>query len=101
MAELIGQAAPEQVEAWKKEHKGMFAVKVGGHIAYLKKPDRKTLSYCNSIGKADVIKYNETLLNNCFVGGSEAVKTEDELFYGVSGQLLRIIEVAEAELEKL
>lgn len=101
MAELIGQATPEQVEAWKKEHKGLFSVKVGGHIAYLKKPDRKTLSYCNSIGKTDMIKYNETLLNNCFIGGSEAVKTVDELFYGVSGQLLRIIEVAEAELEKL
>ena len=99
--ELKGQASDAQIADWKKEHEGLFAIKVGGHIAYLKKPDRKTLSYCNSVGKTDMIKYNETLLNNCFVGGSEEVKTDDKLFYGASGQLLKIIEVAEAELEKL
>lgn len=99
--ELIGQATPEQVAEWKKKHGDVFAIKVGGHICYLRKPDRKTLAYCNSVGKVDMIKYNETLLNNCFIGGSEDVKTDDKLFYGASGQLLNIIEVAEASLEKL
>lgn len=101
MAELIGQAAPEQVEAWKKEHKAVFAVTVDGHIAYLKKPDRKTLSFASAGGAKDPIKFNEVMLNNCWLGGSESIKTDDDLFLGVSGKLAELISVKEAELVKL
>jgi hypothetical protein len=52
-------------------------------------------------GKTDPLKFNEVILNECFVGGSEAIKTDDSLFLGVSAKLAEIIEVKEAELEKL
>ena len=98
---LKGQATAEQIADWKQKYGEIFAAKVGGHIAYLKKPDRKTLSYASSVGKTDPMKFNEILLNNCFIGGSDDVKTEDKLFLGVSAKLEKIIEVEAAELEKL
>lgn len=101
MSELKGQATPEQIEAWKKQHGKVFAVKVDGHIGYLKKPDRKILSYATMAGSADPIKFNETLLNNCWLGGSDAIKTDDDLFLGVSGKLAELIQVKEAELVNL
>jgi len=98
---MVGQATPEQIEAWKKKHGEIFAVRCDGHVAYLKKPSRKALSYASVAGKTDPIKFNEALLNDCFIGGSEAVKTDDSLFLGVSAKLAELIEVKEAELEKL
>ncbi|HOI32012.1 MAG: hypothetical protein PHG67_06180 [Bacteroidales bacterium] len=101
MSELKGQATPEQIEAWKKKHGKVFAVKVDGHIGYLKKPDRRILSYATLAGSTDPIKFNETMLNNCWLGGSEAIKTDDDLFLGVSGKLAELIQVKEAELVNL
>jgi hypothetical protein len=96
-----GEASREQIEEWKAKHGKVFGIIVDGHIAYLKKPDRKTLSYATSVAAKDPIKFNEIILNNCWLGGSEAIKTEDDLFLGVSGKLSELIEVKEAELVNL
>lgn len=101
MAELKGQVEQAQIDKWKKEHKNIFAVSIDGHIAYLKKPDRKTLSYASSFGMKEPLKFNEVILENCFLGGSEEIKTDDDLFLGVAGKLAELIEVKEAELVKL
>jgi len=41
------------------------------------------------------------LINGCWLGGSENIKTDDDLFYAVGKQLVEIIQVKEAELVKL
>ncbi|MEI6062058.1 MAG: hypothetical protein WCR72_15255 [Bacteroidota bacterium] len=99
--QLIGQATPEQIEEWKTKYGKLFAIIIDGHIAYLKKPDRKTLGYASTVGAKDPIKFNEVVLNNCFIGGSEAIKTDDDLFFGASSKLVDIIQVKEAELVNL
>ena len=91
----------EQIEAWKKKYRDVFSVEIDGKTAYLKKPDRRTLSAAAVIGKTDPMKYNEVLLNNCWLGGDEEIKTDDELFLGVSAKLGDLIEIKEAELKKL
>ena len=53
------------------------------------------------MGAKDPIKFNEIMLANCWLGGSEAIKTDDDLFLGASGKLAELIEVKEAELVKL
>ena len=47
------------------------------------------------------MKYNEILLNNCWIAGDEEIKKDDALFLGVSAKLADLIEVKEAELKKL
>lgn len=91
----------EQIEAWKKRHGEVFAVEVEGKIAYLKRPDRKGLSAAAVVGKTDPMKYNEVLLNNCWLSGDEEIKTNDALFLGVSKVLADLVEVKEASLKKL
>ena len=98
---LTGQAKPEQIAEWKKKHSDIFAITVDGHICYLIKPDRKVLSYASSLGQKDPLKFNEAILDNCWLGGSEEIKTNDELFLGASGKIADLIEVKEAELVKL
>lgn len=97
----IGEATSDQIDAWKKQYGEIFSLTVDGHVCYLKKPDRKTLSFASMAGTKDPLKFNETLLNNCFIGGSEEIKKDDNLFLSASSKLADLIEIKEAELEKL
>ena len=64
-------------------------------------PSRQALSAAAVVGKNDPMKYNEILLNNCWLDGDEEIKTDDSLFLGVSAKLGELVEVKEAELKKL
>lgn len=99
--QFIGQASEEQIAEWKKKYSKVSAIMIDGHICYLRKPDRRILSYASGVGAKDPIKFNELILANCWLGGSEAIKTDDELFLGVSGKLVELIEFKEAELVNL
>ncbi len=98
---LIGQATPEQIEEWKKKHGKVWAIIVGGHICYIRKPNRAELSYSATVSQNNPLKGNEVLLKATWLGGSEAVQTEDELFFGASAKLADLITVKEAELINL
>ena len=87
---LIGQATEDQIKEWTE-----------GHICYLKKPSRKNISYASVAGKIDPLKFNEVLLRDCWLGGSEEIRKNDEMFMAASGVLDQLIDVKEAELEKL
>ena len=100
MSELKGTATAEQIAVWKKKHGDIFKVEVGDSVCYLKKPDRKTVKYVASVGN-DPIRGNEILLENCWLGGDDAIKTDDSLFYGASSRLKEIVEVKDSELKKL
>lgn len=91
----------EQIDAWKKKHGEIFRLKVDEKECYLKTPDRKTLSYASTVATKDPLKFNEILLNNCWLGGDEEIKTTDSLFLAAASKLGELIEVKEAELEKL
>ncbi|MBS1745755.1 MAG: hypothetical protein JST21_06270 [Bacteroidetes bacterium] len=97
MAEITQQ----QIDDWKKKHGEIFQIEVDGHVAFLKTPDRKTLSYAGSVGTKDPIKFNEILLNNCWLGGDEEIKTDDSLFLGAGQVISEIIKVKEATIKKI
>jgi hypothetical protein len=98
---FIGEATPDQIKEWKEKYGVVNAVKVDGHICYLKNPSRSHLSAASVAAKTDPLKFNEVILRNCWLGGSEEIRTNDALFLGASGVLDQLIEIKEAELEKL
>lgn len=100
MSELKGTATAEQISEWKKKHGDIFKSVVGNSVCYLKKPDRKTMSYVATLGN-NPIRANEVLLENSWLGGDESIKTDDEKFYGVSAKLNEIVAIKEAEITKL
>ncbi|MEI6683429.1 MAG: hypothetical protein WCO44_12405 [Bacteroidota bacterium] len=97
----IGVVSQDQIDAWKSKYSKVFAVKVDGHICYLKEPDRKILGYASVAGKTDPLKFNEVIMNSCFIGGSELIKTDLGMFLGASSVIANIIQVKEAELVNL
>ena len=98
---LIGEVTADQINAWKEQHGEVFAIKVNGHVCYLRKPTRRELSFATTAGKNDPLKFNETLLRGCWLGGSEAIRRDDDKFMGASGVLDKLVPYAEAELGKL
>lgn len=91
----------EQIKEWKNKYGSVFELSVDGRRAYLRKPDRKTLSYASTAGQTDPLKFNEVLLKGCWLGGDEEIRTDDELFLAASAKLGELIQVKEAELKKL
>lgn len=99
-------AEEEQITSWKKKHGSVFEIEVkslDGNIkrAYLKKPGRNELSYAATVGGKDPMKFNQTILEGCWLAGDEDIKTNDELFLGACEVLDHIIETAEASIKKL
>jgi hypothetical protein len=94
-------ATKEQIEGWKTKHGDVFRIQVEDQACYLKKPGRKTLGYASLAAKENPLKFNEIILNDCWIDGDEAIRTDDALFLSVSSKIPELIEVKEAELEKL
>jgi hypothetical protein len=100
MTKLKGEATAEQIAGWKKKHGDIFKAVVGDSVCYLKKPDRKTMSYVATLGN-NPVRANEALLENCWLDGDEDIKKDDDKFFGVSAQLAEIVQIKEAEITKL
>ncbi len=87
--ELTGQASEDQINEWKRKHKtGIYSVEVDGHIGYFKNPGRNELNCAMS--KADrekALDIFEELANITFLGGSEEILKDDQMFIGVSQEL--------------
>jgi hypothetical protein len=93
---------PEDIQGWKEKYKNVHKLTIGDKTAYLKNPDRKTLSLAMSrIAKSDIMGGSEAILENCWLGGNPEIKTDDELFMAAVGKVGDLIQVKEAELEKL
>lgn len=94
---------PEQIAEWKATHGDVYKITIAedNKACYLRKPNRKELSYASSVGTQDPMKFNELILKNCWLGGDEDIMTNDSLFLAVSTQLDKVLEFKKAELEKL
>ncbi|MFC2504544.1 MAG: hypothetical protein ACFNVP_00160 [Capnocytophaga ochracea] len=91
----------EQIKQWKAKYKEVFVLRVDNKVAYLRTPDRATLSYASTLATKDPMKFNEAILTNCWLGGDEEIKTDDALFLSASSKLGELIQIKEATLEKL
>lgn len=98
--ELKGKATAEKIAEWKKQYGEVYAVSVDESVCYLHKPNRNILSAVSTLAN-DPIRSAEFLLNNCWLGGDEDIKTNDDLFLGVASQLGEIVKVKTAQLVKL
>lgn len=99
--ELKGQATAEQIAMWKNLHRDVYAITIDGSIAYLRKPDRTAIKAMASFAQTDPLRSSEILLENCWLGGDGAIKTDNEKFLSVAAQLGELIELKKAELKKL
>jgi hypothetical protein len=98
---LSGAATAEQIAAWKRLYGDVFQITVEDKVCYLKRPDRATMSACSTFAEKDEMRLNEVLIENCWLGGDEEVKTNDRYFLPVIQQLGELLRFGTAEIKKL
>jgi hypothetical protein len=90
---------PEQIEEWKKKHGAVIQLKVGPYIGYVRKPTRLDFVYIEDSAGANYIRRQEALLNLIWLGGDEAIKTNDEYFLSAVPYLNTLLPTYEVELK--
>lgn len=98
--DLKGQVDQEQIDKWKKEFGQVWEVIVEDRVCYLKKASRNTLRAALTFLDKDRIKYMEIIIENCWLGGDEAIKKEDEYFYGLMTVVPELAAAKDAEIKK-
>lgn len=111
----IGQATPEQIAAWKAMYGGVNEIKVKGkYYCYLRPFDRATIKYALSqitmkidtekkeadMDMSKIIDLGEVALQNCWIGGSDEIKTNDVMWISAAMQAGELMEMDETELKK-
>ena len=91
----------KQILEWKKQYGDIYELSAGDKKAYIKHPDRQTLSFAMAEAQTNPLGYTEVILDNCWLGGDEALREDDAYFLGISKQLDDIIEIADVKLKKL
>ena len=91
----------EQIAMWKKQYGDVFEVTAGDKACYLKRPDRHTLKAADAIGSEDPMRYNEILLENCWIDGDTEMKTNDNYFMQVVLVLIEMVEFRKGNYKKL
>lgn len=98
---LSGQATEQQIAEWKKKHGEIFEFGCLDKVCYLKKPGRKELSFASVTSGNDEYKWNEAIVESCWLGGDEEIKTNDDYFLPLCGQLLVLVKREESYIKKL
>ncbi len=92
----------KQIDAWKQEHGEIFKLEFeDGKEGFLKKPSRKILKAAMAKMQTDPLSFVERILTDCWLGGDEQVRTDDDYFFGAAEQLEGLMETKKAELKKL
>lgn len=100
---MKGQVSLSQIDEWKQKYPyGIYAVEVDGHVAYFKNPGRHELN-C-ALTKADkekALAVFEELANITYIGGSEEVLKDDQMFIGICLELKVKLDGKKARLVNL
>lgn len=100
---LKGAATDGQIAEWKAKYKyGIYSIEVDGHVGYFKNPGRNELNCAMSKADRDkALAIFEELANITFIGGSEELLTNDQMFIGISQELKAKLDGKKAKLVNL
>lgn len=100
--ENIIKPTPEQLEDWKAKYKAVHILTVENFVGYLRNIDRRTLSAAmNKISRSDIVGAAEIILENCWLGGDDEIKKDDDVFGATVTVIGDLLQTKKAELENL
>lgn len=82
VTEINGGVTAEQIQAWKNQYGRIAEVRVEDkdvgevHIGYFHRPDMETMQAVNAVSKSNEVKASGVMFDNCWLGGSPALKSD-------------------------
>lgn len=95
------KATKEQIKNWKAKYGDVFAIEIDGKYAYFKPAIRKIVRFATSKGQTNPMAFAEAIIENCWIGGDEELKTNDSYFLSLMQKVDELVEIKEATLKKL
>lgn len=95
------EVTQEMIDTWKSKYESVHKLTVGDKEAYIRFPDRKTMSYAQMAANGNNLKLGEIILNKCWLAGDMEIQELDSYFYSANNKLEGIIELKSGSLEKL
>lgn len=105
--QYVGKIEPEQVKAFKAEHKELHEihVKVSERevsVCYIRKPDRNVTARALSLYHQDKpLQSGEFIRDNCWLAGDPRAKSQDDIAISVALQCNQLVPIMETEVKKL
>ena len=100
-----GTLGTAEIERLKKQHGRIYEVAVDDegtrYAAYFRCPHMTTLAAMTKMAKTDEMAAARVMLENCWVSGAEAVRTDAALFVAAVGQLGTVIGSVRAEIKNV
>ena len=85
-----GEATQDQIDAWKATiekkygpNAKLHSYQVDDKICYLRSVDRDTYSAAAAKVSSSPAKFNDVVIENIWLGGDEAIKTDDRYYFGL------------------
>lgn len=102
---LIGELSADEIEVLKLNHGKIVLIEVvdgdEAHACYCKRPGFEVMSAMAKMAKTDEVKATRTLLENCWVAGSDEVRKDAVLTMVAGGQLGTLLTSVKADLKNL
>ena len=108
---LPGAVSQKQVDHWKRQwgEDKVYQIIVRNddtkpvkeYTGYFRKPDMKVIQAASAFVDTDPIKSGLIVVDNCFLGGDEAFKTDDEIHVSAALALNRLFKIRVAEIKNL
>lgn len=96
-----GEKSQEEINLLKAKYIYVYEQEIDGKVAYLKRPDRATLSAAEKVGETDSNTYNQIVVENCWLGGCEELK-DDAIYCAIlAGCIMQLFQVKIGELKNL
>lgn len=100
-----GGVTEEQIKAWKGKHGKVVRIDVVDdgdlHVGYFHRPRLETMSAVTKMAKTDELKSSEVMFDNCWLGGSAAMRNDAVLFLEATKQLGTMLNSCRSSLKNL
>lgn len=100
-----GGVSEAQIEKWKRQWGKVVRVDVvdGGdlHVGYFHRPRLEAMSAVAKMSKTDEVKGSEVMFDNCWLGGSDAMRKDAILFMETAKQLGQMLTSCQSSLKNL
>ena len=99
---IVGEVSKSQVDDWKRKLGTVYCyISDDMRIGYFQSPTLLILDRCECEAKGSKQKFNKIMVDSCWLGGDETLKTSEKHLLGLYKWLPSLIEITEGILAKL
>ncbi len=100
-----GGVTDDQIRQWKGKYGKVVRIDVVDgedlHVGYFHRPKLATMSTVTKLAKSDELRSSEVMFDNCWLGGSAALRNDAMLFLQITKQLGVMLNSCRSSLKNL